>query len=207
VELSGQTLDNWIAKTANLLVDGCGLGPDTTAAVLVRPHWQTAAVLLGCWAAGLTVAPAAPAGAAAGALADVVFADAPVESSAADRYLLGLAPMGLPLRTVPAGWLDYVAEVRGYGDRFAPAVPVRPADAATPDLSHAALVDRARERATALGLPPKGRVLVNAATHSDPLDWLLAPLAAGASIVLCGNLDPAALPARLAAERVDITVA
>ena len=26
VELSGATLGNWVAKTANLLVDGCGLG-------------------------------------------------------------------------------------------------------------------------------------------------------------------------------------
>jgi uncharacterized protein (TIGR03089 family) len=199
VELSGRTLDNWVAKTANLLVDGCGLGPGATGAVLVRPHWQTAAVLLGCWAAGLAVA-------SSEVPADVVFAGEPVGSGAADRYLLGLAPMGLPLREVPVGWLDYVAEVRGYGDHFAPAVPPRPADPATPDLTHAALVARARERAAALELPPGGRVLVDAVAHPDPLDWLLAPLAAGASIVLCGNLDPAAVPARVAAERVTRTL-
>ena len=45
-------------------------------------------------------------------------------------------------------------------------------------------------------------MLVDAATHTDPLDWLLAPLAAGASTVLCGRLDPAALDARVTAERV-----
>ena len=33
--------------------------------------------------------------------------------------------MGLPMRDVPAGWLDYVVEVRGHGDRFTPAAPVR----------------------------------------------------------------------------------
>ena len=54
-ELSGATLDNWVAKTANLLVDGCGLGPGDRAAVLLPPHWQTAAVLLGCWSAGLSL--------------------------------------------------------------------------------------------------------------------------------------------------------
>src|SRR6266536_5713875 len=54
-ELSGATLANWVAKTANLLVDGCGLGPGDRAAVLLPPHWQTAAVLLGCWSAGLVV--------------------------------------------------------------------------------------------------------------------------------------------------------
>jgi len=96
-ELSGTTLDNWVAKTANLLVDGCGLGPGDRAAVLLPAHWQTAAVLLGAWAAGVEVVAADP---------DVVFVaadrldDAP---KAADRFVLALAPMALPLRDVPAG--------------------------------------------------------------------------------------------------------
>ncbi|GAA3289314.1 hypothetical protein GCM10020218_057690 [Dactylosporangium vinaceum] len=46
-ELSGATLANWVSKTANLLVDGCGLGPGDTAAVRLPAHWQTAAILLG----------------------------------------------------------------------------------------------------------------------------------------------------------------
>src|SRR5438046_10286260 len=54
-ELSGATLANWVAKTANLLVDGEGLEPGDGAGVLLPPHWQTAAILLGCWSAGLTV--------------------------------------------------------------------------------------------------------------------------------------------------------
>src|SRR5262245_30404478 len=83
VELSGLTLGNWVSKTANLLVDGCGLGPGESATVLLPPHWQTAAVLLGCWTAGLLVAPAG----------DVIFAAEAVESVAPDRFLLGLAPM------------------------------------------------------------------------------------------------------------------
>src|SRR5690242_4472958 len=54
-ELSGATLANWVAKTANLLVDGAGLEPGAHATVWLPPHWQTAAVLLGAWSAGLTV--------------------------------------------------------------------------------------------------------------------------------------------------------
>jgi uncharacterized protein (TIGR03089 family) len=199
VELSGATLGNWVAKTANLLVDGAGLVPGDVAAVALPPHWQSAAVLLGCWSAGVV---ADPGGGATGA--SVVFASEPVDSPAADRYLLGLAPMGLPMRDVPAGWLDYVVEVRAYGDRFAAPVPVRPGDPATPGLTHAGLVGAARERAAALGITGGGgRVLVDAGAHPDPLDWLLAPLSAGASIVLCGRLDPERLTGRIAAERVD----
>jgi len=191
VEVSGLTLANWVSKTANLLVDGCGLGPGDTATVALPPHWQTAAVLLGCWTAGLSVDPAG----------DVIFAAAPVESVSPDRFLLGLAPMGLPIRgVVPAGWLDYVAEVRGHGDHFAgPAV--RPDQPALAGETHAALVGRAAGRAGELGIPSGGRVLVDAGRHADPVDWLLAPLTAGASIVLCKDLDRTARESRAAAER------
>ena len=58
-ELSGATLANWVAKTANLLVDGAGTQPGDRTVVLLPPHWQTAAVLLGAWSAGLEVATAA----------------------------------------------------------------------------------------------------------------------------------------------------
>jgi uncharacterized protein (TIGR03089 family) len=55
VELSFKTFDNWVAKTANLLVEELGAGPgDRVAAVLVD-HWQTAVVLAACWRAGAGV--------------------------------------------------------------------------------------------------------------------------------------------------------
>jgi uncharacterized protein (TIGR03089 family) len=194
-ELSGATLDNWVAKTANLLVDGCGLGVGDRAAVLLPPHWQAAGVLLGCWSAGLALSTAHP---------DVVFAaldraaDAP---GALERYALGLAPMGLPLRQVPEGFADYIAEVRGHGDRFAGGL-VPTSTPAIDGTTQGELCALARDRAAEFGLSAGDRVLVDAETHPDPLDWLLAPLAAGATIVLCGHLDPAALPRRRADERI-----
>jgi uncharacterized protein (TIGR03089 family) len=191
VELSGLTLANWVAKTANLLVDGCGLGSGDVATVVLPPHWQSAAVLLGCWTAGLSV----------GDSGAVVFAAEPVESTAADRFLLGLAPMGLPVRgPLPPGWLDYIAEVRGHGDHFSPMTPVRPEDAAVAGEPHGALVARAAARAADLGIPAGGRVLMDAGGHPDPVDWLLAPLAARASVVLCKDLDETAREGRAAAE-------
>jgi uncharacterized protein (TIGR03089 family) len=189
-ELSGATLDNWVCKTANLLVDGLGLGPGDRAGVLLPPHWQTAAVLLGCWAAGLDVT-------SAKSSVDVIFASADRVKEAegwstGERLVLGLAPMALPMRTPPSGFVDYVAEVRGFGDRFTP----------YPDRSDNGLVERAAARAADLGLDAGERVLVDAAKHPDPLDWLLAPLAGGATLVLCGVLDPAKLDDRAAAEKV-----
>jgi hypothetical protein len=46
-------------------------------------------------------------------------------------------------------------------------------------------------------------VLLDAAEHEHPVKWLLAPLAAGASVVLCGNLDHEAVASRAAAEHVN----
>jgi uncharacterized protein (TIGR03089 family) len=196
VELSGLTLGNWVAKTANLLVDGCGLGTGDTATVALPPHWQTAGVLLGCWSAGLSVEPAG----------DVIFASTAVESAAADRFLLGLAPMGLPIRgPLPPGWLDYVAEVRGHGDHFRPVAPVRAADAALAGETHASLLARATARAAELGIPARGRVLIDAGAFADPVDWLVAPLAVGASIVLCKDLDETARAGRAAAEHAVVS--
>jgi uncharacterized protein (TIGR03089 family) len=189
-ELSGATLENWVAKTANLLVDGLGLAPGDRAALLLPPHWQTAAVLLGCWAAGLDVTNEKSS-------VDVIFASADrvneaVAWSAGERLVLGLAPMALPMRTVPSGFVDYVAEVRTFGDHFRP----------YPDQSDRGLVERAAARAADLGLKAGDRVLVDAGRHPDPLDWLLAPLAGGATLVLCGALDTAKLEGRAAAEKV-----
>ncbi|MGC4808172.1 TIGR03089 family protein [Micromonospora sp. DT233] len=191
-ELSGATLTNWVAKTANMLVDEIGAGPGESAGVLLPPHWQTAAVLLGCWSAGLTVTEGP-------APVEVLFAaaDRIAEAQAwpsGERYALALAPFALPLREVPAGFADYVLAVRAHGDHFTPYPRGGPQDAQ--------LLGRAAARATQLGIAHGDRVLLDAATHPDPVDWLLAPLTAGATIVLCGNLDPARVAARVATEKV-----
>lgn len=201
-ELSGATLANWVAKTANLLVDEVGVGPGDVAGVLLPPHWQTAAVLLGCWSAGLTVALPGWRGAAADDTpgdVDVLFTAATRVAeadawSAGERYVLALHPFALPMRQVPSGFADYVSEVRAHGDHFSPYAPGGPGEAA--------LLDRATARATELGIASGDRVLIDTGRYPDPVDWLLAPLTATATTVLCANLDPSTLPTRTTTERV-----
>jgi uncharacterized protein (TIGR03089 family) len=196
-ELSGATLANWVSKTANLLVDEVGLAPGTPAGVLLPPHWQTAAVLLGCWSAKLSVLDTP-------GEVDVLFAAADrfdeAQSWPADeRYALGLAPLAAPLRQVPPGFADYVVEVRGHGDHFTPQPGPGPADA------H--LLARAEARAVELGIERGARVLVDADRYPDPVDWLLAPLTRAATVVLCANPDKDRLPARQSSEKVTHTLA
>lgn len=193
-ELSGATLANWVAKTANLLVDGLGLGPGSVAVVRLPPHWQTAAVLLGCWAAGLTV------DLAGDGSGEVAFVAAPVDAppTADEVYALALAPLGLPFRPgPPPGTQDFIVEMRSYGDHL-PALATRPElPALTDGGRHADLVRAGRDRA----VPPGTRVLIDANVDPHPLAWLVAPLVAGSSIVLCRNLDPQLVERRLAVER------
>ncbi|WP_405113598.1 TIGR03089 family protein [Micromonospora sp. NBC_01405] len=195
-ELSGATLANWVAKTANLLVDEIGTGPGESAAVLLPPHWQTAAVLLGCWSVGLTVAGGpGPAEVLFAAVDRVAEADA---WPAGERYVLALAPFAQPLRQVPAGFADYVLAVRAHGDHFTPYPKGGPQDAE--------LLARAATRATELGIARGDRVLLDAAAHPSPVDWLLAPLMVGATVVLCANLDPTRVRSRTDAEKVTLAL-
>ena len=207
-ELSGTTLENWVDKTANLFVDGVGLGEDDTIAVLLPPHWQTAAVVLGAWAAGLAVdlSDEPQPVAALFTAPDRVAAAAAWPTS--DRYATGLLPLAMPMREAPAGYLDYVIEVRNYGDHFRgrPVDQHNRAVAGPTELSHLAVCRTAAERAGELGIVAGDRVLVDARAYPDPADWLLAPLVAGASVVLCGNLDPAKVDGRADAEKVTVVL-
>ncbi len=196
-ELSGATLTNWVAKTANMIVDDCGLGTGNRASLGLPPHWQSAAVLLGCWTAGLEVVLAPDP-------AEVAFVHVTAATNdwpAAERYALNLHPLALPLRDVPDGYLDFNTAVRAHGDHFYPAVPPRPEDPAMPGYANGKLCEIAAERAASHGLAG-GRVMIDGDIHPDPVDWLLAPLAAGSSIVLCRNLDDGKVSGRAASERV-----
>ncbi|MEU1808729.1 TIGR03089 family protein [Micromonospora sp. WMMD1076] len=195
-ELSGATLANWVAKTANLLTDEVGAAPGDTAGVLLPPHWQTAAVLLGCWSAKLTVA--GTPGPVEALFVAVDRVDEAAGWPAGERYALALDPFALPMRQVPAGCTDFVAAVRGHGDHFTPYPAGGEADAA--------LLARAQARATELGLGRGDRLLVDVTTHPDPVDWLLTPLTAGASVVACAHPDPTRLPARAETEKTTHTL-
>jgi uncharacterized protein (TIGR03089 family) len=200
VELSGNTFANWVSKTANLLIDGCGLGTGDTALVAVSPHWQTAAILAGCWSAGLEVVTDGD--------GDVAFADSAISSTAGDRFFLGLAAMGMPYRgDLPDGWLDYIAEVRPHGDHFRPVSPADPDDPALNGETRAAVLARATARAEEFGIPADGRVLIDVTRYPDPVDYLLAPWTRRASVVLCRNVDATTLRRRAETERAGLTLA
>ncbi|MGN9889661.1 TIGR03089 family protein [Micromonospora sp. L31] len=213
--LTAHQLGGWAARCAGLLRDGCGLGPGSRVAVLLPPHWRTAAVLLGAWSAGLAVSyrPRATAGLpvlepGGDRPYDAVFVtperlddwleDVP---DGTHRYLVGTRPG--PLTDVPLGWLDWSAEVLRHTDALPAAATIHASDPASPDgTSYGEWGSVARAVAEQLDLRVGDRLLVDAAEHEQPLKWLLAPLAAGASVVICANLDRARRDSHIVAEQV-----
>jgi uncharacterized protein (TIGR03089 family) len=185
IELSATTLDNWVSKTANLLVDGEGLGAGDQAAISGPPHWLHAAIALGVWSAGLSI----------GASGDVVFA---AETGPDGAYLF--SPDSLTGSVVDG--MDFVTEVRAYGDHFVPVSPVGPSDPATAELSHSGLVEAAGARAAALELRSGARVLMAVNDDTPIVEWLLAPLAVGGSVVVVRHADDERIEKLAADEKV-----
>ncbi|WP_055591337.1 TIGR03089 family protein [Streptacidiphilus griseoplanus] len=216
VELSVRTFDNWVAKTSNLLQDELGAGPGDTAALLLPAHWQTAVWLLACWSVGVTAAPGGDP-----AAADLVVSGPDgleaAQACSGERVALALRPLGGRFPQRPAGFLDYATEVPAQGDRFAPYSPVDPdapalsiaADGAEHRLTGEETVRQARAGAARLGVGPGDRVLSTLPYDSwEGLEaGLLAPLAAGGSVVLCRNsgaLTAEQWEKRIASERVTV---
>jgi uncharacterized protein (TIGR03089 family) len=194
VELSGATLANWAAKTANWLRDELDVQPGDTVAVLLPPHWQTAGVLLGAWWCGATVT-----GSSAGAQVTLCGVDRIADViGSGEVAALGLDALGLGIAVLPPGVRDFASEVRVHGDTFTPG-------GAGPDTE--TLHTAAQTRIAELGLAAGDRLLCTTSwDRTVPGEVLLAVLAADASLVQCTGIDPAALPARRAAERTTITL-
>lgn len=209
-ELSGTTLANWVAKTANLLQDGLDLQAGEVVAVTLPPHWQTAAVLLAAWSVGAVVTETVED-------ADLLVTEEPrlielMDADVRELLCLSLHPLGGRLAFRPGHVTDYAAEVAGYDDHFFAAEVVDP-DALALRVGGLALTGRslaagAGELGERLGLGPGDRVLIGTepASAGGPLPWLLTPLAVGASVVLCRHADDGVLARRAETERVTATL-
>lgn len=195
IELSGAVLDNWVAKTTNLLVEELDAGPGTRVVVDLPPHWRTLVWALAGWRAGATIVTDATPGALAGLTAtDVVVTDRPADLDLPrDAAVVAVTLPALARRfdgDLPAGALDAAGSVMTYGDVIGWVPATDPAAAAltvgTDTVPHAGLV--AAGEGAAAGVPAGSRTLldVSDARTATPGVLLLAlgVLAGGGSLVL-----------------------
>jgi uncharacterized protein (TIGR03089 family) len=198
VELSGATTANWVAKSANLLVDG--LGAPRRVGLLLPLHWQTVVLLLAGVATGAEVVLAATATGVAGC--DAVFtavddAEAVLAGGVDDVLAVSLHPLGAPLPAVPPLVLDHARDVPGHGDHWGGARPSRVSVTVGGD-PLGPLPD--------LGLDASARVLLTG-PPADPatLRLLLGVLAGGAALLLVPDPVGVDLPTVASAERATAT--
>ncbi|MET7701390.1 TIGR03089 family protein [Streptomyces sp. NPDC005485] len=214
VELSVATFANWVAKTANLLQGELSAEPGDRVALLLPAHWQTAVWLLACSSVGVVADVAGDPAAADLVVSGPDTLDA-ARACSGERIALALRPLGGRFPQPPAGFADYAVEVPGQGDRFQAYAPVDPEAPALivagGEYTSAEVVERARADAPALDLTGPGSRLLSGASYDT---WeglsagLYAPLATGASVVLCrhlGQLGEDALAKRIESERVTAT--
>jgi uncharacterized protein (TIGR03089 family) len=217
VELSYRTFDNWVAKTANLLVEELGAEPGDRVGALLVDHWQTPIVLAACWRAGVSVIALDPDGAPEPEGLGAAF----VREELLVRATEAAALEGTTVVALTADLLGRPASDLGRALSFARVVPTMgdhfeagpdPAGAALATAQGAAtmaeLLARAAALAEATGLSDADRMLSGRRllTLDGAVAGLLAPFAAGAGVVLDADLQPGRFWKRVADERVAVAV-
>jgi uncharacterized protein (TIGR03089 family) len=115
VELSGRVLDNWVAKTSNLLQDELDAEPGTRLRLDLPAHWKSMILALAAWQLGMEVV-------LGSGEAQVLATDEPGNSAPAEYDAVMAVPLpALAMRwpgSLPPGVVDYAAEVRSHGDVY-----------------------------------------------------------------------------------------
>lgn len=194
VELSAKVLDNWVAKTANLLVDELDAGPGSRVAVALPPHWRCVTWILAIWATG-ACAVVVPPGAAPPADADVlVAADSRLLAAPGPAARVAVALPALAMAysgDLPSGVLDGASGVRAHGDVFVPFVYPVTGDlaweASDARVTHGDLITAAVRAADEAGWPSGVRLLA-AGAPQDIVRDVLGPLTRSGSVVLHHDL-------------------
>jgi uncharacterized protein (TIGR03089 family) len=216
VELSYKTFGNWVAKTANLLVDELGAGPGDRVGAILADHWQTPIVMAACWRAGtqlVVVDPASPDQPTPSLVAAFVREEflAATEAMLGETVVVALTAdlLGRGERDLGKA-LSFSRLVPSMGDEFAGG-PDPDGDALIAGGEAATmggLLERAATLAGRTGLGDADRLLSGRPllTVDGAVAGLLAPFTRGAGVVLVAGLDPARFWKRVADERVTVAV-
>jgi uncharacterized protein (TIGR03089 family) len=178
IELSGRVLDNWAAKTSNLLVEELEAETGTRIRLDLPAHWKSAVIALAAWQAGAVLVDGE---------ADLVFSAGAngTPPIGATRIVVALGALELAYRgeLSPAD-VDYAALVRQFADSFDPFEPPSPDDDAVRLGGEACTQTELLER-WAVRFDAGARVLVDASRPlPEVLPALLGAWAADGSAVL-----------------------
>lgn len=191
-EISGTTLANWVAKTANFLVDDAEAEPGTRVRIGLPSHWLRVVWLCAAWTVGATVTDGA---------ADIGVSGPELEADEPVRVASALKPFGLRFDTPPAGFVDIGVEIGGHGDVFVALDPPSPRtialDLSGERLTHAEML--------ASATPDGRRLLVTPGDlRRDAALLVNAALGHGSLVIVTGVTGPADTE-RIAAQERAVT--
>lgn len=197
-ELSVRSFANWVAKTANLLVDEFDLAPGDrvrlTLAQAHPTHWMTLIWTMAAWQAGLTVVDTA---------ADLEVSGPQVSGTTdGPAVACSLHPLGLGLTGLPPGWTDFSTAALAQPDEWFGAGPESESEPAWEvgerrlTFGDLTLVDARAGRVLVSGLRDR---------WESVRACLLAPLLGGGStVIVTGDPTTAALERIAADEKADL---
>lgn len=171
VELSGVTTANWVAKTANFLIDELDAEIGTRVRIGLPTHWLRVVWLLSAWQVGAVVVERD---------ARVAVTGPDLTADEPERVASALLPFGVRFPEPPAGFWDIGVEVPGQPDIYLGLSFPAPDDAAVD------LTGLTGTHADLLATPPDPRRLV--LTEGDlarDAGLLVAACRGGGSLVLC----------------------
>jgi uncharacterized protein (TIGR03089 family) len=188
-ELSVRTLDNWVAKTANLITEE--LDSPARIRLGVPSHWLRVVWLLSAWSVGAAVVDRR---------ADAAFCGPDLAATEPLRVASALRPFGLPFAEAPTGFLDFGVEAAAQPDVFVALDPPGPGDLALDlagdEATHAELLARCQ--------PDDGRRLVRPGELGRDAGLVIAAALGGGSLVLVAHADgPEGIQRVADQERVD----
>ena len=203
-ELSYATFDNWASKAANLLVEELDAGRHARLRLAVTGHWTGAVIAAAAWKVGAVVEPLGPGTAPLRADADVLVV-AEADAARAPSGHPGLIVVGAGMGGRVAGDVEGIRfgdEVLAFGDDYDdPAVGLDDPALAYGDqlTTHG---EALQEAWGALGAGDRLLAVTGLDDRAGLVLGLLAPIAAGASVVWCPGAGDADLGDRMQAEHV-----
>lgn len=178
-ELSGTTTANWVAKTANLLVDELDAEPGARIEVALPTHWLRTVWILATWAVGGTIVDARGDVFVAGP--DTVAHPSPAQH----RLASALLPFGAPFPTPPDGFLDLGSVLPAQPDSY---FSMDDADPGDPAVDIAGMSQSYADLAAAPG--SQDRLLLTSGALARDVAATLAAARGGGSMVLVSDATP-----------------
>lgn len=191
IELSGRVLENWVAKSANFLIDECEMDAAARFAVPLRLHWRSLVLAL----AGLQVGAHLTWGQTESADVRASFDPRELVESAGEDYQVAVTAEPLAPRfmgQLPEGVLDFAAEVRSHPDTFIGLTDPGSGATAWDGTGYEQLMIEVAQQAERLvAALPSGTAAVHCVGEAFSAQWLeqaLTALTAGLAVLV---LDPA----------------